>query len=164
MNDLLIISRGNFNQHLTHLNGVLTRLNESGLKVNVGKSFFGRTQIEYLGYWITRDGVKSLNKKVKAINNLAPPTNHKGVQWFIGLVNYYRDMWQGRSEILAPLTKLTSTSQKWRCSDEEQNAFETMKIIMARETILAYPNFKIPFEIHKDASAFQLGKIISKKR
>ena len=36
-----------------------------------------------------------------------------------------------------------------------------MKKIMARETILAYPNFKIPFEIHTDASAYQLGTCIS---
>jgi hypothetical protein len=36
-----------------------------------------------------------------------------------------------------------------------------MKRIMARETILAYPNFVIPFEIHTDASAYQLGAVIS---
>ena len=34
---------------------------------------------------------------------------------------------------------------------------------MARETILAYPNFNIPFEIHTDASAYQLGACISQK-
>jgi hypothetical protein len=36
-----------------------------------------------------------------------------------------------------------------------------MKKIMARETILVYPNFKVPFEIHTDASAYQLGACIS---
>jgi hypothetical protein len=36
-----------------------------------------------------------------------------------------------------------------------------MKKIMARETILAYPNFEIPFKIHTDASAYQLGACIS---
>jgi hypothetical protein len=42
-------------------------------------------------------------------------------------------------------------------------AFDTMKKSMARETILAYPNFKIPFEIHTDASAYQFGAYISQK-
>jgi hypothetical protein len=36
-----------------------------------------------------------------------------------------------------------------------------MKKIMARGTILAYPNFEIPFEVHTDASAYQLGAVIS---
>ena len=53
IDDLLIISTGDFSNHLRHLDEVLSRLNTSGLKVNAGKSFFARTQLEYLGYWIT---------------------------------------------------------------------------------------------------------------
>jgi hypothetical protein len=140
---------------------VLSRLNECGLKINATKSFFARNELEYLGYWITRDGVMPLNKKVEAINNLAPPTNSTEVRKFIGLVNYYRDMWKQRSEILSPLTKLTSTKNPWKWTDEQQNAFDSMKKILARETILAYPNFEIPFEVHTDTSAYQLGAVIS---
>ena len=32
---------------------------------------------------------------------------------------------------------------------------------MTRETLLAYPNFKLPFDIHTDASLTQLGACIS---
>jgi hypothetical protein len=100
IDDLLIISTGNFSNNLKHLDEVLSRLNASGLEINASKSFFARTQLEYLGYWITQDGVKPLTKKVEAINNLAPPRNCTEVQKFIGFVNYYRDMWKKRSEIL----------------------------------------------------------------
>ena len=154
IDDLLVITTGNFNDHLNDLEQVLSRLSESGLKVNAPKSFFGRTELEYLGYWITQNGVKPLNKKVEAITNLAPPTNRKGVRRFIGLVNYYRDMWGKRSETLAPLTALTSINVKWKWSDAEQNAFDTMKRIMARETILAYPKFDhlkyIQMQVHSN--------------
>jgi hypothetical protein len=68
------------------------------------KGFFARIQLEYLEDWITWDGVMPLNKKVEAINNLAPPTNRTEVRKFIGLVDYYRDMWKQRSEIRAPVT------------------------------------------------------------
>ena len=36
-----------------------------------------------------------------------------------------------------------------------------MKQVMTRETLLAYPNFSEPFDIHTDASLLQLGACIS---
>ena len=73
-------------------------------------------------------------------------------------------MWVKRSDILAPLTALTSIKAPWKWGEAEQKAFDTMKRSMARETILAYPNFTKPFEIHTDASAFQLGSCISQDK
>ena len=46
-------------------------------------------------------------KKVEAIKNLAIPKTKKQLQSFIGMVNYYQDMWPKRSHLLAPLTNLT---------------------------------------------------------
>ena len=37
---------------------------------------------------------------------MRPPTSRKEVCKFVGLVNYYRDICERRSNILAPLTKL----------------------------------------------------------
>lgn len=161
LDDLLVLSKGSFQEHLEHLEQVLTRIDEAGLKINASKSFFCREQLEYLGYWITRDGIQPLNKKVEAINNLAAPKTRRQLRKFIGMVNYYRDLWIRRSHVLAPLTALTSTSVKWKWTDEHQRAFDNMKRIMARETILAYPNFQLPFDIHTDASQTQLGACIS---
>ena len=62
----------------------------------------------YLGFWVTYDGVKSINRKIEAITNMEPPTLRKDVRKFIGVINYYRDMWPRRSHTFAPLTKLIS--------------------------------------------------------
>ena len=163
IDDLLVLSTGNFEDHLDKLEQVLSRLQEAGLKVNASKSFFGKEELEYLGYWITQEGIKPLSKKVEAISNLAPPKTRKQLRGFIGLVNYYRDMWIRRSETLAPLTALTSVKIKYKWTEVEQNAFDTMKRIMARETLLAYPDFSKEFHIHTDASKVQLGAVISQK-
>ena len=64
------------------------------------------------------------------------PTNKKELRKFIGMVNYYRDMWIRRSDVLAPLTKLTSNEAKWQWTDVEQQAFDTMKKILSKETLL----------------------------
>ena len=51
-------------------------------------------------------------KKVQAIQDIATPKAKKQLRKFIGMVNYYRDMWVRRSETLAPLTALTSKDAK----------------------------------------------------
>ena len=102
-------------------------------------------------------------KKVEAMHNIAPPKNKRELRRFIGMVNYYRDMWIRRSHVLTPLTKLTSLTAKWQWGEEEQNAFELIKKIISREMLLAYPDFNDVFDIHTDASHTQLGAVISQK-
>ena len=79
---------------------------------------------------------------------------------FVGMVNYYRDMWIRRSDTLAPLTKLCLAKAKFQWTAKQQSAFEAMKKIISRETLLAYPNFDEEFHIHMDASHTQLGAVI----
>jgi hypothetical protein len=77
------------------------------------------------------------------------------------MVQYYRDMWQRRSEMLAPLTDLvgecgeTKTTKKnkpkkkpWQWESIHQQAFDNVKATIAKEVVLAYPDFTKPFEIY----------------
>jgi len=79
------------------------------------------------------------------------------------MVNYYHDMWLRQSEVLAPLTKLTSEKVPFKWTDECERAFNTMKRILSKETLLTYPDFNKPFDIHTDASDMQLGSVISQE-
>ena len=139
----------------------MKRIQTAGLKVNADKSFFGNSELEYLGYWITQEGIQPIPKKVEAIRALEPPQTKKQLRSFIGMVNYYRDMWIHRSHILQPLTELTSKNAPFHWTSKQQQAFDTIKTVMARETLLFYPDFNKPFEIHTDASHMQLGSVIS---
>ena len=64
IDDVLVIRKINFEENLKSLDRVLQRLVEAGLKVNPEKSFFGRTETEYLGFWISNNGVRPLSSKV----------------------------------------------------------------------------------------------------
>jgi hypothetical protein len=85
---------------------VLTRFRDAGLKVNAAKSLFCAHEIEYFHYILTREGIKLQPKKVQAILALNPPNNVQELRHFLGMVQYYRDLWARRSEMLAPLTDL----------------------------------------------------------
>ncbi len=90
------------------------------------------------------------------------------------MVQYYRDMWARRSEMPAPLTDLVGecgetkttwmnkTKKKpWQWDRIHQEAFDNAKAAIAKETVLAYPDFSKPFEIYMDASSMQLGAVIT---
>ena len=51
---------------------------------------------------------------------MTPPINQKQLRSFLGLVNYYRDMWSKWSHLLQPLTALTTKKVKFKCTDVEQ--------------------------------------------
>ncbi len=76
--------------HLDKLEEVLKRLCDAGLKVNADKLTFCSLEIEYLGYILTREGIKPQNKKVQAILALNPPKSVKELRHFLGMVQYYR--------------------------------------------------------------------------
>jgi len=106
IDDLLIITRGALDHHIEKIEIVLARLRDAGLKVNAAKLFFCTHEIEYLGYILTREGIKPQNKKEQAILALNPPNSVKELRHFLGMIQYYRDMWVKRSEMLAPLSDL----------------------------------------------------------
>ena len=106
MDNLLIITRGILDEHLQKMETALTRLRDAGLKVNAAKSSIFAHEIEYLGYILTREGIKPQPKKVQAILTLNLPNNIKELRHFVGMVQYYRGMWARHSEMLAPLTDL----------------------------------------------------------
>jgi len=107
IDDLLVITRGTLEDHLEQQREVLRRLHDAGLKVNAAKSFFCTHEIEsYLGYILARGGIKPQQKKVQAILVINLPNNVKELRKFLGMVQYYRDMWVKHSEMLAPLSNL----------------------------------------------------------
>jgi hypothetical protein len=88
------------------------------------------------------------------------PTKRKELRRFIGMVNYYRDMWVHRSELLTPLTSMTSKNVKFNWTDEHQKAFEYIKKIICREVMLTFPDFSKPFHIYTYASDKKLGAAV----
>ena len=69
IDDLLLLTTGDWNTHINQLDIVLHRLQQAGLNVNANKSFFGKSKLEYLGFWVTRNGIKPLPKKIQSIFN-----------------------------------------------------------------------------------------------
>jgi hypothetical protein len=103
---------------------VLERRQQANFRANLLKCYFGESKIDYLGYVITRDGIQPQPNKVEAIFKPSPPKTKCQLRHFLGMINYYRYMWQKRSHVLAPLTGLVSPLVKYKWGEEQQKAFD----------------------------------------
>ena len=72
LDDLLVLTNGSFDDHLSKLGKVLVLLSQAGLKCNADKCSFGAKEVEYLGYLLTRNGIRPVPAKIKSILALSP--------------------------------------------------------------------------------------------
>jgi hypothetical protein len=176
LDDLLYISRSSLEDHLKKLEEVLRPLWNAGLKVNTEKLRFCALEIEYLGYILTRDGIKPQSNKVQAIHAIQPPTGVKQLQHFLGMMQYYRGCWARWSKMLAPLSTLVGecgqnkvTGAKgtkkvpWHWDKVHQRAFNHVKATIVKEVVLVDPDYSMVFEIYTDTSSKQLGAVITQE-
>ncbi len=159
------------------LEEVLRRLCDAGLKVNAAKLTFCALEIEYLGCVLTREGIKPQSNKVQVILPIKPPIGVRQLRHFLGMVQYYHDLWERQSEMLPPLTSLvgecgqTKTTKAkgtkkvpWHWDMVHQRAFDHVKATIAKDVVLAYPDYCKVFEIYTDASSKQLGAVITQDK
>ncbi len=103
---------------------------------------------------------------MQAILAIKAPTGVRQLRHFLDTVQYYRDLWARWSDMLAPLTSLIeeccqtkSTKAKgtkkvpWHWDEVHQKAFNHVKTTIAKDAVLAYPDYSKVFEIDTDASS-----------
>ena len=72
-------------------------------------------------------------------------------------------MWPRRSHTLAPLARITTNERRLKWKKLEQDAFDAINRIAARDTLSTYPEFNENFKIHTNDRKLQLGVVISHK-
>jgi len=136
IDDILVVKKGSFEEHLEQLDEVFRRCKKAGLKMNAEKCRFGLNEIDYLGYIVTPTGVKPNPKKIEAIKNIQRPTMVTEVRRLIGMVQNYRDLWPQRSHIIEPFMAVSSgkkgTKIKW--TPELETAFKATIDMVCTET------------------------------
>ncbi|XP_070800868.1 uncharacterized protein [Pituophis catenifer annectens] len=122
-------------EHVTLVRQVLERLLKARLYVKVSKCEFHRTELEYLGYRISKDGLEMDPKKVTTVLGWQAPGTRQQLQSFLGFANFYRQFIPTFAHIALPLTNLLRTKgpdvprlkQRLEWTEDCQRAFETLK-------------------------------------
>ncbi|GBG76940.1 hypothetical protein CBR_g23154 [Chara braunii] len=72
LDDILVYSR-TLNEHIVHLHAVLDRLRLAKYKANRDKCEFAKQELEYLGHYVTPEGIRPLADKIQAIVDWSEP-------------------------------------------------------------------------------------------
>ena len=161
--DDVIIFRDTFEDHLNHLQQVLTRLAEAGLTAKPQKCHLGTDHCQYLGHVIGRGIIQPQQDKIESVKEFPIPKSKKDVRTFLGLVGYYRKFIPNFSTVAVALTDLTRkaapTEVQW--NSQCQKAFDTLKDSLCQSPLLHSPDFSKQFILQTDASERGVGAVLS---
>ena len=160
VDDILVASK-DAAEHQAHLRLLFQRLQEHGLVINVAKCQFGRAQIDFLGHRITSHGATPLPDKVEAVCKFKQPVTVKGLQEFVGMVNFYRRFIPAAARIMQPLfLALAGKPRTLQWSDGMVKAFTHAKTALAGATMLTHPRRNAPTSLTVDASNLAVGAVL----
>lgn len=159
--DDLNIYSNNPQEHLTHLEQVFNCIKIANLKLNPEKCFFFKDHLKFLGYIVTKDGLKTDPSKIEKIQSYPIPKTLTQIRGFLGLASYYRRFIQNFAAIARPLHDQTKTSKKIPWSTKTTESFEKLKKMLTEAPILARPDFDKDFILVTDASRLGLGCILT---
>ncbi|GKB90210.1 putative reverse transcriptase domain-containing protein, partial [Tanacetum coccineum] len=124
---------------------------------------FWLDSVQFLGHVIDSSGVHVDPAKIEAIKNQVAPTTPMEVRQFLGLAGYYRRFIKEFSLISKPLTKLTQKNKPFVWGDDEEEAFQILKLKLCSAPILSLPEGSEDFVVYCDASLKGFGVVLMQR-
>lgn len=159
--DDIILASQDIKTHLLLIEEVFKKLQDAGLKLKENKCFFMLNEVKYLGYIISKDGIKVDPEKVDAVVKIASPTNISQLRSFIGLVNFYARFVPNISTVLSPLYKLLKKGIRWNWNTECELSFNKIKAILCSTEVLAHYDPTKKLILTCDASPVGIGGVLT---
>lgn len=150
-------------EHLEHLNSVLDRILEAGLKLKLKKCIFASSKIAVLGSIVSEAGVHPDPEKLSAMADLPVPKDVPGIRRFMGMVNHYSQFNPDFAKLSAPLHRLTRKGVAFVWDERCRHSFDKLKEALCSDPVLRLPDWEKEFHIHTDWSIEAIGAVLSQK-
>ena len=164
VDDMAVFS-DDFDKHLLHIEQYLRLIKQSGLTLNLEKSYFAKPEVKFCGHYIGSGRRRIDPEKVETVANLKRPETKAEVRQVLGLFGWFRDYLPNYAEHALPLTELTSKRVPnlvpWGA--RQQSAFDKLKQMLCDAACqpLHIIQWGKPFNIFCDASSYCAAGILS---
>ena len=159
LDDIIVFSR-TAEDHLKHLEQVFAAVQKADLKIKASKSDFFKSHVCYLGFLISKSGIRCDKSKVEAINKITTPTSIEEVQHFNGLCSYYCKFILHYNDITKCFNNMTKKGAVFKWTKECDTAFKSLKEKLMEEPVLMNPQVNKDYVIHCDASKYSYSGIL----
>lgn len=167
LDDIIVFSKS-FDEHLYHLERVLSSLQAKNLILNPPKCVLAADQIDYLGHTISRTHIRPMKEKIEAILQIKEPRSLAQANKFIGALSWYRKFFPRFATVAAPIHAVTNFTKdnrhKFKWNFAQSQAFHQLKRMLISEPLfLHYPVEDKPVVLTTDASAIGVGGVLQQE-
>ena len=140
LDDVTIFSKKR-EEHSFHLKQIFERCRKYGISLNPRKCVFAVIERKLLGHVVSKKDISIDPKTIKAIEQIPLPHNKKGMQSFMGTINFVRRFVPDFAQIVKPLQKMVKQSVQFKWNDVEKNEFSKIKTSIAHAPFLKILDF-----------------------
>uniref|UniRef100_A0A0K0FCB6 Retrotransposon-like protein 1 (inferred by orthology to a human protein) n=1 Tax=Strongyloides venezuelensis TaxID=75913 RepID=A0A0K0FCB6_STRVS len=167
--DDILIATESIEENIIILKNVFELLQTNDLKININKSKWIQSSVDFLGMTLTENGLQANTDKIKKILNFPLPQSKKELQSFLGLANYLRQFCYKFSQSSKSLYGLLSVD-KFSWSDDTKQDFVKLKKSLQNSSFISAPNLedtyseKAEFQLITDASRVGIAGVLLQKQ
>jgi len=162
--DDIMVATETIDEHLYILARILTTMKNKKLEIRLDKTQFLKSEVIYLGYRVSADGIQPNPKNVEIIDNYPIPSNQKELHSFIGLASYFRRFIPNFALLAQPLYKLLKKNVIYEFGEEQLKSFDNIKSKLNTQPFLSIYDPNAPTELHCDASNQGYGAILLQRQ
>ena len=128
------------------------------MKISLDKCQFFKREIEFLGYYISTEGLTPTTAKIQEINEFPELADSKSHERFLRMANFYRKFIPQVEDILLPLTKLIKETHQQQFTDAEKETFSSITNFLNNLTTHFYSDTDIThYYLVSDNSNYAVG-------
>ncbi|KAG1145640.1 hypothetical protein G6F37_012113 [Rhizopus arrhizus] len=158
IDDITVFS-ASFEDHLSHLEKVLQRFQEVSMILKSNKCLFARSGVEVLGFLVSKFGIKPHPQNAEKILKFPTPKSRTDIRAFVSLAGFYGRHVQSFGELVVSLNKLLKKNEPFVWTQEQEQAFKTLKECIINAVQVKYPDPSKPYKLYTDASDIGVGAV-----
>ncbi|KAJ8897096.1 hypothetical protein PR048_002442 [Dryococelus australis] len=141
--------------------GVLSRLDDYNVKINIQKSEFFVKSLEMFGQDLSADGLSPFKSEIEKLINTKSPQNVTQLKSYQGLFNYYHKFIKMTPDVMELLHNLLRKGVSWEWTDKCEKYFLTSNSVISEKSLLVLFDPKKPIIPTCDSSSYGVGAVLS---